>query len=50
MSKSDLHDYSRINLTDEADLIFKKIKKAKTDLIPQVYIYMIQFTIIMIKK
>ncbi len=31
MSKSDPSDNSRINLTDNADLISKKIKKAKTD-------------------
>ncbi len=31
MSKSDASDMSRINLTDDADLIAKKIKKAKTD-------------------
>ena len=31
MSKSDISDYSRINLTDNADLIYNKIKKAKTD-------------------
>jgi len=31
MSKSDLSDYSRIHLTDDADTIAKKIKKAKTD-------------------
>ncbi len=31
MSKSDPSDLSRINLTDEADTIAKKIKKAKTD-------------------
>ena len=31
MSKSDLSDFSRINLTDEKDLIVNKIKKAKTD-------------------
>ncbi len=31
MSKSDVSDMSRINLTDDADLIAKKIKKAKTD-------------------
>jgi tryptophanyl-tRNA synthetase len=31
MSKSDPSDLSRINLTDDADLIAKKIKKAKTD-------------------
>ncbi len=31
MSKSDISDMTRINLTDSADLIAKKIKKAKTD-------------------
>jgi len=31
MSKSDPSDLSRINMTDDADLIAKKIKKAKTD-------------------
>lgn len=31
MSKSDPSDMSRINLTDDADLIAKKIRKAKTD-------------------
>ena len=31
MSKSDPSDLSRINLTDEKDLIVNKIKKAKTD-------------------
>lgn len=31
MSKSDPSDQSRINLTDDADLIANKIKKAKTD-------------------
>ena len=31
MSKSDLSDLSRINLTDENDLIVNKIRKAKTD-------------------
>ena len=31
MSKSDESDYSRINLTDDADAITTKIKKAKTD-------------------
>jgi tryptophanyl-tRNA synthetase len=31
MSKSDESDMTRINLTDEADAIAKKIKKAKTD-------------------
>ncbi len=31
MSKSDDSDLSRINLSDDADLIIKKIKKAKTD-------------------
>src|ERR1700736_8504 len=31
MSKSDPSDYSRINLTDDADVIAQKIRKAKTD-------------------
>ena len=31
MSKSDISDLSRINLTDERDQIINKIKKAKTD-------------------
>jgi tryptophanyl-tRNA synthetase len=31
MSKSDLSDMSRINLTDDADTIMSKVKKAKTD-------------------
>ena len=31
MSKSDPSDMSRINMTDDADTILKKIKKAKTD-------------------
>jgi tryptophanyl-tRNA synthetase len=31
MSKSELSDLSRINLTDEKDEIINKIKKAKTD-------------------
>ncbi len=31
MSKSDLSDYSRINLTDDADTIAQKIRKARTD-------------------
>ena len=31
MSKSDPSDASRINLTDDADMIAKKIRKAKTD-------------------
>ena len=34
MSKSDPSDLSRINLTDERDLIVNKIKKAKTDPMP----------------
>ena len=34
MSKSDESDYSRINLKDSKDEIFKKIKKAKTDTKP----------------
>lgn len=31
MSKSDISDYSRINLADDADQIAQKIRKAKTD-------------------
>jgi len=34
MSKSDPSDLSRINLTDDNDQIFNKIKKAKTDPLP----------------
>ena len=31
MSKSDVSDMSRINLTDDADTIARKIRRAKTD-------------------
>ena len=31
MSKSDTSDYSRINLTDDADAIALKVRKARTD-------------------
>ena len=34
MSKSDESDYSRINMTDDADTIAQKIKKARTDAAP----------------
>ena len=34
MSKSDPSDFSRINMTDDADLIRKKIMKARTDSFP----------------
>ncbi len=34
MSKSDPSDMSRINLTDDADMMAKKIRKAKTDALP----------------
>ena len=34
MSKSELSDLSRINLTDDKDTISNKIKKAKTDALP----------------
>lgn len=34
MSKSEESDYSRINLTDDADTIAQKIKKAKSDMEP----------------
>lgn len=37
MSKSDESDYSRINLVDEADEIIRKIKKAKSDSISEIY-------------
>ena len=34
MSKSEVSDLSRINLTDDKDLIINKIKKSKTDTLP----------------
>ena len=34
MSKSELSDFSRINLTDDKDKIINKIKRAKTDTLP----------------
>ena len=34
MSKSEISDLSRINLTDDENLIINKIKKAKTDILP----------------
>ncbi len=34
MSKSDASDFTRINLTDDADLIAQKIRKARTDAQP----------------
>ena len=34
MSKSELSDSSRVNLTDSEDQIINKIKKAKTDTLP----------------
>jgi len=34
MSKSELSDFSRINLTDDTDQIINKIKRAKTDPLP----------------
>lgn len=36
MSKSEESDYSRINLTDDADTIALKIKKAKSDMEPNI--------------
>jgi tryptophanyl-tRNA synthetase len=36
MSKSDESDLSRINLEDSADVILKKVKKAKTDSLPTI--------------
>jgi tryptophanyl-tRNA synthetase len=37
MSKSDPSDSSKINMTDNADSIMQKIKRAKTDSISQIY-------------
>ncbi|KIE04579.1 Tryptophan--tRNA ligase [Candidatus Jidaibacter acanthamoeba] len=37
MSKSDPSDWARINLIDDNDIIAKKIKKAKTDAIGEIY-------------
>jgi len=34
MSKSDTSDYTRINMTDDADLVAQKIRKARTDPAP----------------
>ena len=34
MSKSDASDYSRLNMTDDADTIAQKLRKAKTDPLP----------------
>ena len=34
MSKSDASDYSRINMTDDADTIARKLRKARTDADP----------------
>jgi tryptophanyl-tRNA synthetase len=34
MSKSDTSDYSRLNMTDDADTVALKIRKAKTDPLP----------------
>ena len=34
MSKSDPSDYSRINMTDDADTVALKIRRAKTDPLP----------------
>jgi tryptophanyl-tRNA synthetase len=38
MSKSDTSDYSRINMTDDADAIALKIRRAKTDPAPLPYV------------
>lgn len=37
MSKSDPADFSRINLTDDAEIIMQKVKKAKSDSIIEIY-------------
>ena len=34
MSKSEISDFSRINLTDDKDVLVNKVKKAKTDTLP----------------
>jgi tryptophanyl-tRNA synthetase len=39
MSKSEVSDYSRINLSDSPEVIFDKITKAKTDSIPKVIFF-----------
>lgn len=39
MSKSEHSDFSRINLTDDPELIIDKIMKAKTDSIPKVFLF-----------
>ncbi|KJV56752.1 tryptophan--tRNA ligase [Orientia chuto str. Dubai] len=36
MSKSDISDFSRINLIDSPDVIFQKLQKAKTDCQPRI--------------
>lgn len=36
MSKSDASDYSRVTLTDDADAIAQKFKKAKSDMEPEI--------------
>jgi len=42
MSKSDESDMSRINLTDSKEAISNKIRKAKTDSIQGVVLYLIR--------
>jgi len=39
MSKSDLSDNSRINLTDKPEVIYEKIMRAKTDVIAKVELF-----------
>jgi len=48
MSKSDINDYSRINITDDVSIIFDKIKKSKTDSLGRVkliFIYIYKYNL-----
>jgi tryptophanyl-tRNA synthetase len=45
MSKSEHSDFSRINLSDDPELIFEKIMKSKTDSLLSVY-YLIRSNMI----
>lgn len=47
MSKTDEVDFSRINLLDEKDTIYEKIKKAKTDSIGEVKRKIVKYRFIM---
>lgn len=39
MSKSEISDNSRINLTDDPEVIYDKIRRAKTDSIQSVILF-----------